>query len=104
MRRLCTIAVGVFAIVFKALHGVGECGLGKPDILADARQVRDPQGRAILFNNVHQGHIIEQQFVLAHFKFPLGKLKCLFNQLTVTLHSLLVNRRLVVNRNKPING
>jgi hypothetical protein len=84
--RFGAVTIGVFTIVFKPFNGAVKRRLDEPDIFADSGQVRQFQGSAVLLDDIHQGNIVKQQFVVAYLKFPLWKLEGLLNQLAVTLH------------------
>ena len=81
-----TVAIRVFAVIFKFLKSTVKSGLYKPDIFADPWQIGELQGSSILFNYIHDWNIVKQQFVITYFKFFLRELEGLFNQLSVALH------------------
>ena len=87
--RLCAVAVRVLAIVLEPFDGVIEGGLHEPDVLANPWKVSELEGRAVFFYDVDQRNVIEQEFVVAYFKFFLGKFEGLFDQLAIALHYLV---------------
>ncbi len=88
MRRLGAITIGVAAFVVEALDGVAEKHPRVLDVFADFGQVIQFQGRTVFLDDVHQGYIVEQQFVvLIDVELHRRKLKGLLNQVNVAFHS-----------------
>src|SRR5262245_39833268 len=88
MRRLRAIAIGVLAIILEALHCVVESRLYETNVFADAWKVSELERGAVLLDDIHQRHVVEEQLVLPNFELFLGELKGLFNEFAVTLHLL----------------
>jgi hypothetical protein len=86
MRGFGAIAIGVLSIVFEPLDSIVEGSLNEPDIFADAGKVSQFQRSSVFLNDVIQGNIVEEKFVLAYFKLFLWKFEGLFYQLPVALH------------------
>src|SRR5689334_508270 len=86
MRRLGTVGVCVFAVVFKAFDGVVETCLGKANVLADLGKISDLERGSVFTNDVHERNIVEHKFVISYFKLSLWELEGLFNQLAIALH------------------
>ena len=77
MGRLGAVRVRIGAVVAETFDCVVEGSLHKPDILAYTGQVGELERGSVLPDDVHQGHIVEQQLVVAHFEFLLRELKSL---------------------------
>src|SRR5690606_4285107 len=86
VRRLRTVGVCIGSVVTEAFKRVVEGRLNKPNVFADAWKVSKLQRRAVLTDDIHEGHVIEQQLVIPNLEFLLRKLKGLLNQLPITLH------------------
>jgi len=82
------IAIGIRSFVVILCNGNVENPFRFLNLRADLREVRDLERGAVLLDNFHQVNTIEVEVVINHFKSFLGKVKSLFDQVTVcVLHA-----------------
>ena len=90
MRRFCTITISIVSLIIVLFDGILKKSLGVFDMLANLRKIGNFEGRAILFDNVHQGHIIEQKFIImVNIEFKCGEFNGLVNQVNIVFHPKL---------------
>ena len=90
MRRFCTITKRVISLVIVLFDGVLKKSLGTFYMLAYLGQIREFEGRTILFDNVHQRHIIEQKFIImVDIEFKRREFNGLVNQVNIVFHPKL---------------
>ncbi len=82
-----TIVIG--ALIIDLSHGHIEESLGALNLRRDLWKVGNFERCAILLDHIHQGHIVEIEFVILDGKFVLRELKSLLNEVDVLILHLL---------------
>ena len=81
--RLGAVAVVVGALVVDLCHGHVEHAFGAVDLLGDLRQVGDLERGSVLFDDLHEGDVVEIELVVLDGELILREIERLFDQVDV---------------------
>ena len=81
--RLGAVAVVVRALVIDLGHRHVEHALGSVDLLRDLGQVGDLERRAVLFDQLHERNVVEEQLAVLDRELVLREIERLFDQVNV---------------------
>ncbi len=80
---LGAVEVLVASLIIVRVEGLGEAGAGHLDLLADLGQVADPQGRAVLPQQVHERQVVPDQVVAVELELILREVEGLLDEVDV---------------------